>query len=44
MPSKLIKKNGAFEGVGKRGVDEQALHVRLDKEGVIRLKESYDEL
>ena len=45
VPKKQIRKDGGFEGIGKRGVDEQALHSRLDKEGVIKLsRDKYDEL
>ena len=33
-----------FKGYGKRGVDEQAFHRRIDAEGVIQLQRNYDEL
>ena len=38
-------KTGDFVGIGKRSIDEQAFHNRLEKEGVIDLSENaYDEL
>jgi len=40
----LPLKSQDFESLGTRSIDEQAFHRRLDKEGVITLSSSYDEL
>lgn len=42
--NKLKLKLADFEGLGKRSVDELSLHRRIDREGVIKLNEEYDEL
>ena len=40
----LRLKTEDFKGLGRQSTDEQALHRRIDKEGVIVFADTYDEL